>query len=78
MAKKIYMTEKQLNYLTDSKGKKNNFRDDYIKADRKGRRESDREIYGDGFKSNTKISKSQKSYSRKGKNQNWKNFSFDD
>lgn len=40
----------------------------YVKANRKGQREADREMKGDGFKSNTKVHKTQKDYSRKGKN----------
>ena len=41
---------------------------DYVKANRKGNRDAEREIKGPGFKSNTKVHKSMKNYSRKGKN----------
>ena len=77
MSKKIYITETQFKSLTENKKKayKKNSTMDYIKADRKGRRESDKEIYGDGFKSTTKIHKSSKNYSRKGKNKFNNNYS---
>jgi hypothetical protein len=45
-----------------------------VKANRKARREEAREMYGDGFKSNTHIAATDKKYSRKGK----KKFKYDD
>lgn len=84
MARKIYITENQFNELMESKksGNKKSKKDftmDYVKANRKGRRDEERERYGDGFKPNTRVSKSEKNYSRKGKNKNnWKNFSDDE
>lgn len=83
MSKKIYITENQFNELVENKKKntkksKKDFEMDYVKANRKGRRNEERERYGDGFKSTTRVSKSEKNYSRKGKNQNWKNFSDDE
>ena len=70
MAKKIFITEKQFTKFVGNKPnkQKKEVDMDYIKADRKGRREKDREIYGDGFKSTTRVHKSDKAYSRKGKN----------
>lgn len=76
MSKKIYISESQFDEFVNSKCKKNN--SDYIKADRKGRRESDREIYGDGFKSMHKVHKTSKNYSRKGKNKFTNDFSDED
>lgn len=83
MSKKIYITENQFNELMESnksnkKKSKKDFTMDYVKANRKGRREEERERYGDGFKPTTRVSKSEKNYSRKGKNKNWKNFSDDE
>jgi hypothetical protein len=83
MSKKIYITENQFNELmetrkTDKKKTKRDFEMDYVKANRKGRRDDERERYGDGFKQTTRVSKSEKNYSRKGKNKNWKNFSDDE
>lgn len=89
MAKIIKITESQLNDYIErerinesgkksKKKSKKDFENDYVKANRKGRREEARERYGDGFKSTTRVSKSEKNYSRKGKNQNWKNFSDTD
>ena len=82
MAKKIYITETQFKELVEPKKherkNKKDFTMDYVKANRKGRREEERERYGDGFKPTTRVSKSDKNYSRKGKNQNWKNFSDDE
>lgn len=79
MSKKIYVTESQFNELMETKKSnkkaKKDFTMDYVKANRKGRRDEERERYGDGFKPTTRVSKSEKSYSRKGKNKNWKNFS---
>ena len=50
MAKKIYITETQFKNLveTKSKTKKNvvGTQNDYLKADRKARRDMDREMYG--------------------------------
>ena len=81
MAKIIKITESQFNdYVrnelgrTDESGRKSKKKDkrefetDYVKANRKGRREEARERYGDGFKSTTRVNKSEKTYSRKGKN----------
>jgi hypothetical protein len=76
MAKKIYITEEQFNKLTGKKMKKNDIID-AVKANRRKRREEDRDYYGDGFKQTTKISKSEKAYSRKGKNK-FKNDFYDD
>lgn len=89
MAKLIKITESQFrdfieNERLNESGKKNKkktkkeFEMDYVKANRKGRREDERERYGDGFKPSTRISKSDKTYSRKGKNKNWNNFSDED
>lgn len=82
MSKKIYITESQFNELMEAKksNKKSrkDFTMDYVKANRKGRRDEERERYGDGFKPTTRVSKSEKNYSRKGKNKNWKNFSDDE
>jgi hypothetical protein len=71
--KKIYITENQYNNIVESSQKKykkskQDLDKDYIKAHRKQRRDSDRELFGDGFKSTTRINKSEKNYSRKGKN----------
>lgn len=80
MAKKLYITEHQFNSLVESQTKKNKKEDinmSCIKASRKKRREEDRDIYGDGFKSNTRVSKTVKTYSRKGKNKFNNNY-FDD
>lgn len=71
MSKKIYITESQFNNLVESKQeqkKKKKAILDVVKADRKARREEAREIYGDGFKSSTRMTKNAKKYSRKGKN----------
>jgi len=83
MGKKIYITESQFNEIFE--GKKNSkkkskkeFEMDYVKANRKGRREDERERYGDGFKSTTRVSKSEKNYSRKGKNKFRGDFSDDE
>jgi hypothetical protein len=76
MDKKIYITETQRNRIIESRQeflKKKKELMDYIKADRKARREEAREIYGDGFKSNTRIAASDKKYTRKGK----KKFKYD-
>ena len=83
MSKKIYITENQFNELMESnksnkKKSKKDFTMDYVKANRKGRREEERERYGDGFKPTTRVKKTKKNYSRKGKNKNWKNFSDDE
>jgi hypothetical protein len=80
MGKKIYISENQFNHLIEGKSQKNkkqNFAMATIKADRKGRRDADRDIYGDGFKSTTRIAKSEKNYSRKGKNK-FRGDNFDD
>lgn len=73
MAKKVYITENQFNKIIESqKNKKHNkskdINMDCIKANRKKRREEDRDIYGDGFKQTTRVAKTEKAYSRKGKN----------
>lgn len=82
MSKKIYVTESQFYELMETKKankkSKKDFTMDYVKANRKGRRDEERERYGDGFKPTTRVSKSEKNYSRKGKNKNWKNFSDDE
>lgn len=92
MARIIRITESQFNdYIRSEKeklhesGKRNkqkskkDFEMDYVKANRKGRREEERDRYGDGFKATTRVSKSEKNYSRKGKNKNnWKEFSDED
>lgn len=64
-------------YGKSQKNKKQNFAMANIKVDRKGRRDADRDIYGDGFKSTTRIAKSEKNYSRKGKNK-FRGDNFDD
>lgn len=77
MSKKIYITESQFNNLVENKKevqKKKKATLDYVKANRKARREEAREMYGDGFKSNTHIAATDKKYSRKGK----KKFKYDD
>lgn len=71
MSKKIYITESQFNNLVKNKQEQKKNKKailDVVKADRKSRREEAREIYGDGFKSTTRIAKNVKKYSRKGKN----------
>ena len=91
MAKIIKITESQFNDFVrnereriNESGKRNkkktkkDFELDYVKANRKGRREEERERYGDGFKSTTRVSKSDKTYSRKGKNKFKGNFSDDE
>lgn len=70
MGKKIYITESQLNKIVENKKENNKKKKqlmDYVKADRKARREIARDIYGDGFKATTRVAKSDKEYSRKGK-----------
>lgn len=54
--------------ISEGKSKKH---DGFDKATKKGNREGEREIYGDGFKSYDKVHKSSKDYSRKGKGK-WK------
>ena len=83
MAKKLYITEKQFNryfpggfFLRRISGRSRTAKD-CIKANRKKRREEDREIYGDGFKQTTRVAKTEKAYSRKGKNKFKGNY-FDD
>ena len=71
MSKKIYITESQLKSLIESQNKKKKKEDllmTTVKANRKARREEARDIYGDGFKATTRVAKSDKVYSRKGKN----------
>lgn len=58
--------------LNESKTRKTE--DGYLKASRKGNRDAEREMMGDGFKSYNKVHKSQKEYSRKGKNNSWRNY----
>lgn len=68
MNKKIYITESQFTNLVESKKedkKKKKAALDYLKADRKARREEERELLGDGFKSTTRIADSDKKYNRK-------------
>lgn len=82
MAKKVYITENQFNRLVESQSKKHNkynkdINMDCVKANRKKRREEDRDIYGDGFKQTTRVAKTEKAYSRKGKNK-FKGDYFDD
>ena len=55
-----------------SEGKDKKIDMGYLKSNRKGNRDAEREMKGDGFKQNTKVHKSQKEYSRKGKNASWK------
>lgn len=50
---------------------KSKTRDGFDKATKKGNRDGEREVYGDGFKSYDKVHKSQKDYTRKGKGK-WK------
>lgn len=83
MAKKVYITENQFNKLIESQNKKHNkshndINMDCIKANRKKRREEDRDIYGDGFKQTTRVAKTEKAYSRKGKNKFKGNFFNDE
>ena len=72
MPKKIYITESQLKSLIEHQNKKKKKKEDLlmttVKANRKARREEARDIYGDGFKATTRVAKSDKVYSRKGKN----------
>lgn len=68
MNKNVYNSKRQSVSFNNRGNFKNNFQNEYIKADRKARREKDRDIFGDGFKVITKVHKSEKSYSRKGKN----------
>lgn len=82
MAKKVYITENQFNRLVESQNKKHNKSNkdvnmECVKANRKKRREEDRDIYGDGFKQTTRVAKTEKAYSRKGKNKFKGNY-FDD
>lgn len=71
MTKKIYITESQFNELVENKKQlkhnKEKVAKAMIKADRKERRDSDKNYYGDGFKSHTRIGKSGKDYNRNGK-----------
>lgn len=91
MAKIIKITESQFNdYITNERDRinessrrnkkktKKDFEEDYVKANRKGRRDEAKERYGDGFKATTRVSKSEKTYSRKGKNKNWNHYSDED
>ena len=82
---KLRVSKKELNecisnaisrVLNESKTKK----DGFVKATKKANREIERDTMGDGFKSYNKVHKSQKEYSRKGKNNSWRNFEelFDD
>lgn len=54
-----------------SEGKSKTRSNGIDKATKKGNRDVEKEIYGDGFKSYDKVHKSQKDYSRKGKGK-WK------
>lgn len=56
--------------LEEGKTKKRNTDDGYLKANKAASREKEREYKGDGFKGYDKVHKSQKDYSRKGKNKN--------
>lgn len=76
---KLRVSKKELNecisnaisrVLNESKTKK----DGFIKATKKANRDIERDTMGDGFKSYNKVHKSQKEYSRKGKNNSWRNF----
>lgn len=59
--------------LIERKTIKKNAKDGYLKASRSGNREADKEINGDGFKQITKVHRSPKDYSRKGRNKDsWK------
>ena len=84
MGKRIYITESQFNDIVESakkvnkKKSKKDFEMDYVKANRKGRREDERMRYGDGFKATTRVNKSEKNYSRKGKNKFRGEFSDDE
>jgi hypothetical protein len=81
MNKKIYITESQFNNLVKNKKedkKKKKAILDYVKADRKARREEEREIYGDGFKSTTRIANSDKKYNRKKNKFRYDRFNDDD
>ena len=50
----------------------------YFDTQLKKRREEDRDIYGDGFKQTTRVAKTEKAYSRKGKNKFKGNFFNDE
>ena len=54
--------------ISEGKSKKH---DGFDKATKKGNRDGEREVYGDGFKTYDKVHKSPKDYSRKGKGK-WK------
>lgn len=81
MSKKIYITESQFNNIVEDKKENKKKKKElmtYVKANRKARREIDRDIYGDGFKATSRVAASDKTYSRKGKNKfRYKN-SYDD
>ena len=80
MGKKIYITESQFKKIVENKKenkKKKKELMDYVKANRRGRREEARERYGDGFKATTRVAASDKQYSRKGKHK-FKYDSFSD
>lgn len=63
-----------IDVLNEGKTIKKNTKDGYLKASRSANRNIDREFKGDGFKQNTKVHKSPKDYSRKGRNKDsWKN-----
>lgn len=68
MNKNIYITESELKEITLNAVKKALTEklsyDDVRKANKKGSRDADKEIYGDGFKSKEKIHTPQKQYKR--------------
>ena len=77
MGRTIYITENQYNDLVESNSTRSSKKENImasVKANRKKRREEYKDTYGDGFKPTTRISKSEKTYSRKGKNKFNKNF----
>jgi hypothetical protein len=91
MARIIKITESQFNEFVKNererlyepgmrtkKKSKQDFETDYVKANRKARRADEKERYGDGFKSTTRINKSDKTYSRKGKNKFKGDYNNDD
>ena len=64
MNKNVYNSKRQ-NTSFNNRGKyqKNNFQNDFFKNNKK-----DKDFFGDNFKVTSKVQKSEKSYSRKGKN----------
>lgn len=63
MNRNVYNSKKQnTSFNKGGKSQKNNFYSDFM------RNKKDKEYFGDNFKITSKVQKSEKSYSRKGKN----------